>query len=795
MVLVDAFPAPGRSSSLDDLITLLAGDGRLVHVERIEARPARFAAPARPLPPGVTAAFGVDELWSHQAQAVDLARAGRSVVVASGTASGKSLCYQAPIAEVVTAAARPGTALALFPTKALAHDQLRALSGLGLAGLVPGAYDGDCTARERAWVRTDVNVVLTNPEMLHRSLLPQHARWATFLMRLRYVVLDELHAFRGIFGTHVAHVLRRLRRLCARYGSAPTFVCCSATVGAPAELAATLCGLPVEAVTDDGSPQGERLVALWNPPLLDEVGRGLGNGLGAGSPRPWAGRRRRPSSHGETASLVAELIVAGHRTIGFCRSRRAVEVVAADVRRRVPPPLGTLVRPYRGGYLPAERREIEAELFGGALRGVITTTALELGIDIGDLDACVVDGFPGTVASLWQQVGRAGRDRQQSLAVLVAGEDQLDQWFMAHPAELFQRAPERAVINPSNPDVVDPHLACAAFELPLTHADEAYWPGLLDDGVRRLVLDDRLRIRQPGRRESSPAAVWSGRGYPAGHVGLRRGSGVEYRIELQDGTLVGTVDESRANEAVHAGAVYVHHGEAYVVVDLDLAGHVATVEPCDGAHYTLARTETSVGVIETDATRPVGRATLSCGTVEVRSRVTGYQRRLASTAEVTGTETLDLPTTCLRTTAFWYVVKPPVLAAAAVGPAAAAGVLHAVEHAAIGLLPLFAICDRWDVGGVSTPFQPDTAAPTIVVYDGYAGGAGIAALGYAAADRHLSATLDVIEHCPCPDGCPSCVQSPKCGNWNDPLDKHGARRLLRVVLGHQCREGTAGPDR
>jgi DEAD/DEAH box helicase domain-containing protein len=614
--------------------------------------------------------------------------------------------------------------------------------------------------------------VLTNPEMLHCGLLPHHGRWATFLMRLRYVVLDELHAFRGVFGTHVAHVLRRLRRVAESYAATPTFIGCSATIGAPAELASALWASPVTAVTNDGSPRGERLVALCNPPRLDEL-------FGACATDT---SRARVSSHSETATLLADLIGSGHRVIGFCRSRRGTEVVAADVRRRLPADVADTVRPYRGGYLPAERREIEAELFSGRVRGVVTTTALELGVDIGGLDACVLDGFPGTIASMWQQMGRAGRERQQSLAVLVAGEDQLDQWLMSHPTEVFTRPPEPAVINPANPFILLPHLSCAAFELPLTPADERWWPDLLDDGVRALVRDDRLKVRPPTSRRPAPSAVWAARGFPAHGIGLRSGSSTEYRIVRCDDVLVGTVDEGRAFDLVHPGAVYLHQGATYRVQALDLDEHVAVVEPCDGGEYTVARTDLSMRVLDTDRSRPVGRGHLHLGAVEVASQVIGYQRKDAASGEVLGTDVLDLPPSRLVTRAVWYTIDERVLTAAGVAHAAWAGTLHAVEHAAIGILPLFTICDRWDVGGVSTVRQADTGQPTIVIYDGYPGGAGIAELGYDVADRHLATTLEVIEGCRCSDGCPSCVQSPKCGNWNEPLDKAGAGALLRRLL-------------
>ncbi len=588
------------------------------------------------LRPEVRERLPIDVLWSHQAQAIDLIRDHNNVAVATGTASGKSLCYQVPVAEAATDPIRPGTALMVFPTKALAHDQLRALSDLELAGLVAAAYDGDSTPEERTWVRRNANVVLTNPEMLHCALLPHHARWATFLMRLRYIVLDELHVFRGVFGTHTAHLLRRLRRVCESYAATPSFIAGSATIGEPAELAAALWGDPVTAITEDGSPRGERIVALCNPLQFDDV---------------------RVSSHSETAGLLTSLISSGHRSIGFCRSRRGTEVVAADVRRRLPEDLADLVRPYRGGYLPEERREIEGELFGGRLRGVVATTALELGVDIGGLEACVLDGFPGTIASMRQQMGRAGRERQESLAVLVAGQDQLDQWLMAHPTEVITRPPEPAVINPSNPFILLPHLGCAAFELPLTPADERWWPDL-DDAVRALVLDDRLKVRQPTSRRPSPTAVWAGRGFPAHGIGLRSGSTCDYRIVRDDDTLVGTVDEARAFDMVHPGAVYMHQGTTYRVVDLDLHDRLAIVEMCDGREYTVARTDVTMRVLNRDRCRFVGSAGLHLGSIEVASQVTGYQRKDVASGEVLGTAALDLPPTRLVTRGVWYTVEP-----------------------------------------------------------------------------------------------------------------------------------------
>jgi len=752
--------------TLDAFLASLQGDPRLIHVERLPTRSAQYASLAQPLPDAITKLLPADGLWSHQAEAIDHARSGQSVAIATGTASGKSLCFQLPIAEAISAGPLPATALLLFPTKALAQDQLRSFTDLNAPGVLASAHDGDSTRDQRIWARNNANVILTNPEMLHHSMLPGHAKWGTFFKRLRYVVIDELHMLRGMFGSNVAHVLRRLRRLCAYYGAEPVFIFTSATIGDPAALASELCGLPVHSVTNDGSPCGERLFVLWDPAGVVEGDEPVS-----------------ASSNRDTAELMGALIRGGHRSIAFCRSRKGTELVAAEIQRRLPKKMSDTVRPYRGGYLTRERREIETELFSGALRGVVTTTALELGIDVGGLDACVLNGFPGTIASMWQQAGRAGRDAQQSIAILVAGDDQLDRWFMQHPTELFSRPPEPAVINPNNSYVLHPHLACAAFELPLTGEDERWWPNLLDDAVRELVLDDKLRIRTPTKR-APLGAVWSGSGRPTSGVGLRSANANEVSIVTDNAMLIGTVDGARACRLVHPGSVYLHQGTAWRVTSLDLDDHVAYVEPHDGGEYTQPRTITDVAILSIDSERTVGGADLALGTVRVETQVIGYRRFDTFTREQLGNHDLVLPPSQLITRGFWYVLDDHLVSAAGIDLAALPGALHAIEHAGIGILPLFTICDRWDVGGFSTPLLAETGAPTIVIHDAAPGGSGIAELGFAAADSHLSATLDVIESCECTDGCPSCVQSPKCGNGNDPLDKHAATELLRTVLSH-----------
>ncbi len=763
-------------SALEVLLDELAQDGRVVHVEHLPDRPERTAALHRPLPPVVADCVPFERLWCHQAQAVDLLRQGTSVAIATGTASGKSLCYQLPIAEAIADPIRPATALLVFPTKALAQDQLRAIGSMGFPGVVPATYDGDTDRNDRGWIRANANVILTNPEMLHAGILPHHGRWDTFLHRLRYVVIDELHILRGIFGTNLAHLLRRLRRLCAHYGAEPTFAFTSATIGEPARLASELCGLPVTEVTDDGSPRGPRLFALLDPPVID------------------AATGARTSGNAETASMVSRLVEGGHRTIAFCRSRKGTELVAGHVRDLLPTDLEHTVRSYRGGYLAEERREIEQEIFDGEVGAVVATTALELGVDIGGLDACVLNGFPGTIASMWQQAGRAGRQHQESVSVLVSGDDQLDRYLMAHPREIFDRPPEPAVINPRNPFILHPHLACAAYELPLSHADHRYWGHDLDDGVRALVLDDQLRTRRRRLRGggSEPIAVWAARGVPGRDLGIRSGSTAEYRIRHEDGTLIGTVDEGRAFSLVHPGAIYLHRGQAFQVQELDIDDRTAVVRPDDGDTYTQARTEIDISVIDLDEAVEVGRSRLHLGSVEVRSQVVGYQRKHVRTRKILGSEILELPPQQLITRSFWYTVTPELLADAGLETVAVPGTLHAVEHAAIGMLPLFTICDRWDVGGVSTALHADTMLPTIFVYDGYQGGAGVAELGFESSARLLAATLEMLRTCPCAEGCPSCVQSPKCGNGNEPLDKHGAIALVAAVLGEPGRHAATG---
>ena len=715
---------------------------------------------------------GVPAPWTHQEQAAQLAHAGRHVVVATGTASGKSLAYQLPVLSDLRAPAATGIgarrpmALYLAPTKALAADQLAGLEALGLPGLRAATYDGDTAPDERRWVRDHASYVLTNPDLLHHSLLPGHERWARFLRGLRYVVVDECHHYRGVFGSHVAAVLRRLRRVAARYGADPTFVLCSATVSSPAQHAGRLTGLPVQAVTQDASPRGRTDVVLWEPPLL-----------------PGGGENDAPTRRtatAEAADLLTDLVSGGVRTLAFVRSRRGVETVAATTRRllaEVDPSLPRRVAGYRGGYLPEERRALERGLRSGQLLGVAATNALELGVDIAGLDAVLLAGWPGRRASLWQQIGRAGRGGQDALAVLVAADDPLDTYLVHHPEAVFGPPVEQTVLDPANPYVLAPHLAAAADELPLTDDDLAVF-GPTARGLLDVLVERGLLRRRPG------GWFWARQDRATDHVDLR-GGGAAYRVvEEATGRVLGTVDGGAADRTVHAGAVYVHQGDTFVVRELDAGQHVALVDRAMPDWTTHARTVTDVRLLETLERQAWGPIEVCFGSAEVTKQVVSFMRRRLVTGQVLGEEPLDLPPRTLTTKAVWWTTSPQVLADAGIAPADLPGALHAAEHAAIGLLPLVATCDRWDVGGVSTALHPDTGQPTVVVHDGHPGGAGFAERGFAVAATWWQATLDAVQSCGCAQGCPSCVQSPKCGNGNEPLDKAGAVKVLRLLLAH-----------
>jgi DEAD/DEAH box helicase domain-containing protein len=740
----------------------VAGDESLAHVRELPSRPTALQPFPEDLPDvllGRLEMLGIEGLYRHQRTAHDAVRSGRNVVMATGTASGKTLVYNLAFAtEVLSDPKR--TALYLFPTKALARDQLRQVRALKLPQLKASVYDGDTPRPERPLIRRNANVVMSNPDMLHASILPDHARWADFLLRLSLVVVDEAHVARGVFGSHVAMVLRRLRRLVAHYGGDPRFVLASATVGNPEELAERLVGLPFQAVTEDASPSGEKLFVLWNPPVLDED----------------SGARR--SALTDASMLMARLAEDGVKSIGFTRSRRAAELLAEFARREVPGELKAKIKSYRAGYLASERRELERQLADDELVAVASTSALELGIDIGSLDAAILVGYPGTRASMWQQAGRAGRREEGSLAILVAQGDPLDQYLVTHPADVFDKPAEAAVVDPSNPFILEPHLACAAREYPLAEDELSFFGPDALGAVERLEEAGTL-VRRRG------LIHYRGTGSPHRRVDIRSASGHLFSIVIEEtGELLGTVDESRAYYHVHPGAVYLHQGEQFEVTELDLATRVALVTRSDPDFYTQSRDTTDIDVVEAMEEAPTGGGVASFyGSVRVTNQVVGFVRKLVATGETIDTVPLALPPQTLETRAVWWAIPQSVIERAAIKPGDLPGAAHAAEHAAIGLLPLVATCDRWDVGGVSTPFHADTGSCAIFIYDGYPGGAGIAERGFRSAARLLEATLETVRQCPCSHGCPSCVQSPKCGNGNEPLDKPAAVALLVAMLG------------
>ncbi|MEW6059639.1 MAG: DEAD/DEAH box helicase [Actinomycetota bacterium] len=740
----------------------VADDQTLVHLREF---PPRANSP-EPFPPDLPdvlverlALIGVEGLYRHQRAALNTLRAGRNVVVATGTASGKTLVYN--LAFAAQAVADPKrTALYLFPTKALARDQLRQVRALKLPQLKAAVYDGDTPRAERPLIRRNANLVLSNPDMLHASVLPDHPRWADFFLRLSLVVVDEAHVARGVFGSHVAMVLRRLRRLVAHYGGDPRFALTSATVGNPAELAERLVGVPFDAVTEDASPTSEKLFALYNPPIVDEE----------------SGARR--SALADASRIMARMAEEGVKSIGFTQSRRAAELLAEFARRELRGELRARVKSYRAGYLAEDRRELERQLANDELIAVASTNALELGIDIGSLDAAILVGYPGTRASMWQQAGRAGRRESGSLAVLVAQDDPLDQYLVTHPADLFDKPPEAAVIDPTNPFVLEPHLACAAREHPLSDGELAFFGAAAEDAVARLEERGEL-VRSRGLLHHR------GRESPHRQVDIRSSSGHLFSIVTEEtGELLGTVDETRAYGQVHPGAVYLHQGEQFEVRELDLVGRVALVSRADPDYYTQSRDVTDIEVVEATEQSVTGDAVSTFyGTVRVTNQIVGFVKKLVATGETIDIVPLALPPQTLETKAVWWAIPQAVIDRAGIRPPELPGAAHAAEHAAIGLLPLVATCDRWDVGGVSTAHHPDTGSCAIFVYDGYAGGAGIAERGFRSATRLLEATLDTVIQCPCSRGCPSCVQSPKCGNGNEPLDKAAAIALIAAMLG------------
>jgi DEAD/DEAH box helicase domain-containing protein len=733
---------------------ILAGE-ELAYLGAEPSREARTVPFPTELHPKVRAALeaqGVEQLYEHQADAWAAAARGDHVAVVTGTASGKSLAFNLPVLDALAREPKR-RAIYVYPTKALAQDQLRSLTSLKVPRVRPAIYDGDTEAERRWQIRRWSNLVLSNPDMLHVGVLPHHDRWGDVLANLAYVVVDEAHVYRGVFGSHVGNVLRRLRRVARIYGADPQFLIASATIANPGGLASSLLGLDVTVLGDDAAPRAERTIALWNPPLVDEE-------LGL-----------RASALGEASRLMAELVSRGLRTLCFAKSRKSAELIHRFTADRLGREYRNRLSPYRAGYTPAQRREIEQRLAAGDLLGVAATDALELGIDIGLLDCVISTGFPGTIASLRQQWGRAGR-REHGLAVLVASEDALDQYFMREPETLLERRVEAAILDHTNPRVLDGHVRAAAFEAPLDDDDRDV---LGDEALARAALLPELRRTPAG-------FVWAGRDYPAARVPLRSTSLDSFSvIDTATGSVLGLVERERAYSTVHDGAVYLHLGEAYRVTALDLDARQALVSPFTGDLYTQAKKDTTTAIESPERVERRLGLELSWGRVSVTEQVVAYQLKKASTQETLDLVALDLPETTFETEAIWFCPGPALLEGLERMPKLL-GSLHAAEHALIALLPLWAMCDRWDIGGLSTNLHFQTGEPTVFVYDGHPGGVGITERGFEAFEGWVEDTAKLLAGCPCERGCPSCVQSPKCGNLNDMLDKSGALELLNRML-------------
>ena len=752
---------------LHHLTTLPDYNKQIVHVQYIPSQAPSFCKLDDPLPSALQERLdflNISSLYEHQARAISIARSGRNVMVATASASGKTLCYNLPTLEALLND-KSSRALYLFPTKALAQDQFQSLNQLACPDLFSfwdfATFDGDTPQAERAEIRRRARIVLTNPDMLHLGILPNHKSWSKLLHRLRYVIVDEAHVYRGVFGSHVANILRRLRRLCVFYGSNPQFICCSATIANPEEHAERLVGLPFEIVNEDGSSHGEKTFIFWNPPLVDEA------------------KSSRRSSNSEATFLFTELVRKSIRSLVFTRTRKLTELIYIYSREQLGLSLAHKIKPYRAGYLAEDRRQIERELFEGRLLGVVATNALELGIDIGDLEATVLTGYPGSISSTWQQAGRSGRGSSGSLSFLIAQDNPLDQYFMRHPDSFFGKKYEYALTNPENLSILKSHLLCAAWEKPLDGNDSRFFGAAFDKAALELKEEGRLR-QGSGRWYLAPSLA-----YPAQEVNVRSTSGKNYAVvDASLGyKLLETVEASVAFFQIHPGAVYLHQGEPYLISVLDLEGHIAVAQPIDIPYYTQTKELTDIAIMKVNQKKNYSGVEVCFGEVDVTNNVVGFKRKKQFTEEVIGEEPLDLPPQRFFTQALWFDLPPEVIGRIAEERLDFSGGLHATEHAVIAMLPLFALCDRNDIGGVSTSLHADTEKAQIFIYDAHPGGVGIAEKGFEIVTELWSATLKAVEECPCQEGCPSCIQSPKCGNNNEPLDKKAALVLLRRLLG------------
>ncbi len=753
---------------LDQLAIMSATGEQISHIEHIASQSPKYGNIEQPLPPCIEEALKKECLWplfNHQSEAVNHARKGLNVIISTPSSSGKSLAYQIPVVESVISKDF-SRSLCIFPTKALARDQWLSFNRLaahkGLSNLNTCVYDGDTPFDERSDIRQKVNILITNPDMLHYSILPRHGQWSRFFSGLKFVILDEAHIYRGVFGSNVSLIMRRLRRICSYYGSRPVFVMCSATIANPEERSTGLTGLNFQVVTKNGAPAGERDFVFWNPPVVD------------------AEKGNRKSSNAETAMLLAELVSHEIKSLAFARTRRLTELIYTYTRDRLKktsPKHALKVKPYRAGYMPEVRRQIEEDLISDKLKGVVATNALELGINIGKLDATLLAGYPGTISSTWQQAGRSGRGGRKSITIMVGRADPLDQYLMRNPESFFSKHYENALINPENPYILKNHLLCAAWEYPLKKTDNVYFGKSFESSIHMLEAEKHLKKR--GERWYVSTSI----DYPAKTIDIRSAFGSSINVvDIDSGFLIDTVERSTAVFQAHPGAVYLNQGDSYLIQELDLDGNIATAKAADVPYYTVADDITSLQILSEQQYRTVGSSEVLLGEVEVTTSVIAFKRKEQFSEKIIGREALDLPEEIFKTVSFWFGLPTGLKSEIVKGGFDLEGGLHAVEHAVISILPLFAMCDRNDIGGVSTSMHPDTGQPQIFVYDAYPGGIGIAEKGFEKITCLWESTIKLISSCFCEDGCPSCIQSPKCGNNNQPLDKKAAIFILKRLL-------------
>jgi len=767
---------------MEDVVAALQQDprfrNRLVHLEILPAREPVHGTPAGVLPEPLRRYLGKKnlELYSHQAEAVDALGEGTNVIITTPTASGKTLAYTVSIfRELIRDPC--ATALFLYPTKALANDQLKVLREMEKATGVdarPAVYDGDTPASRRPGIRERSKIILSNPHELHQ-ILPWHYKWQSFLRNLKFVVLDEAHRYRGVLGSNMAFLIRRLRRIALSYGSEPRFVLSSATLANPLEFGERLTGLPFRLIDRDGSPRGKKYFFFYNP-YFDGTGT--------------------LSTHQETRDLFLFFLRRHLQTLCFTASRKMAELIAQWSKKGVfesDPGLAERIAAYRAGYLPGERRDLENRLKRGGLLGVTSTNALELGIDVGSLDCVIISGYPGTAISTWQQAGRSGRGTGESIAALVAFENPLDQYFMRHPAMFFGRPHEHAIIDLGNPHILSGQLLCAAAEMPLQPEDETVFadPSPPDQRSRRGEETDLTAMlssleKEGLVRETPHGWVYSGKSRATEIVSLDHITSDAYRV-LCGGETLETMDQAQAFREAHPGAVLLHQGETYIVEELDLRNHIVRVKKGDVDYYTEALKTADLKILR-EISRRVARGpskgfdtTLILGDLEVTERYAGY--RIIRRDRLLGMEKLDLPPLTFKTTGLWFPVSEDTMKTIAARKRDAAGGLHGTEHALIAVMPFHVLCDRWDVGGLSTPLHPDTLRPTIFVYDGFEGGIGLAEKAFDLFGNIASMTFELVRDCPCEEGCPACIYSPKCGNDNKPLDKEAARIVLENLQG------------